>query len=59
MKFTMKFTMNRSVNDSDDIEARGAMHLASMCAGIGFGNAGVHLPYVYLILSCLFFNVSI
>lgn len=35
----------RAVRDGDDAGARGDMALAATLAGMGFGNAGVHIPH--------------
>ncbi|HEX6247770.1 MAG TPA: hydroxyacid-oxoacid transhydrogenase [Nocardioidaceae bacterium] len=38
-------SFRRAVRDGDDEEARGRMALAATFAGLGFGNAGVHIPH--------------
>ena len=38
-------SFRRAVRNGDDEQARGEMALAATFAGLGFGNAGVHIPH--------------
>jgi hydroxyacid-oxoacid transhydrogenase len=42
LKMTVKY-LPRAAKDPDDFEAQSNMLLAATLAGVGFGNAGVHL----------------
>jgi alcohol dehydrogenase class IV len=41
----MATSFRRAVQDGSDVEARESMALAATFAGMGFGNAGVHIPH--------------
>jgi hydroxyacid-oxoacid transhydrogenase len=41
----MASSFRRAVHDGSDREARGQMAMAATFAGLGFGNAGVHIPH--------------
>jgi hydroxyacid-oxoacid transhydrogenase len=41
----LSHSFRRSVHHGDDAEARHQMALAATMAGLGFGNAGVHIPH--------------
>jgi alcohol dehydrogenase class IV len=38
-------SFRQAIRDGGDLEARGRMALAATMAGLGFGNAGVHIPH--------------
>src|SRR4051812_6324917 len=38
-------SFRRAVAHGDDVDARGEMAMAATFAGLGFGNAGVHIPH--------------